>query len=59
MASSQEQALSLLMQRLHLLQLQRASFGDKSTLVSRTRIFAAVQPCVCTLKVGRAARAAL
>jgi hypothetical protein len=48
LASTQEQALSLLLQRLQQLQLQRAAFGEKSSsLLSRARLAAAVQPCQC------------
>ena len=42
-ADSQEQALSLLLQRLQQLQLQRVS--GAASLVSRARLVAAVQPC--------------
>ena len=56
-AESNEEALSLMMQRLHNLQLQRNAFGGQSTsLLGRARVLAAVQPCVYRLMAGGAPR---
>ena len=57
-ASSNEQALSLMLQRLHNLQLQHSAFGgvSSSSLLARARMLAAVQPCVYRLMVGGAPR---
>ena len=52
-ATSQEQALSLMLQQLERLQLERAAFGAGSaSLLARARVLAAVQPCVFKLTAG-------
>ena len=52
-ASSQEQALSLMLQRLQKLQLERSAFGEGSaSLLARAHLLAAVQPCVYKMMAG-------
>ena len=56
-ADGQEHALSLVLQRLQSLQLQRSAFGAPSaSLLSRAKVLAAVQPCIYRLKGGGATR---
>lgn len=57
-ASTNEQALSLMLQRLHKLQLEQKAFGPSSSasLLSRARVLCAVQPCVYQLMAGGAPR---
>ena len=56
-ADSNEQALALMLHRLHQLQLQRNAFGAQpASLLSRAQMLAAVQPCVYRLMAGGQAR---
>lgn len=56
-ADSHEQGLSLVMQRLQQLQLQRTAIGDSSaSLLSRASLIAAMQPCNFHVMAGGDAR---
>jgi len=57
-ADSNEQGLALLTQTLESLQLQRSAFGGGSaaSLLARSRLLAAVQPTVYTIRTGGTSR---